>query len=1186
MSSTARNFVLTLMTLTLSAMAYQVPPTPYLLDNSPYGADSVRVWDDGYSIWLRDFEGRPLVREFPAPEETWPLDTDYCLPPGPPWGEGRWEYALPDAEGRLQPSGIPFPGMDAPETQWLEDSRTEELRQRFYLDNREVSPWLKDLELTVIPLRIVCDTLYTDDCSNFPDCSYWANPQHPDSGLVTDSLLYHHMFFSEDLRSVREATGMGGQLWGSLKQYWRWLSDWENNGYSDLVTDTARCDWYGERPGWLCDPEGREWEYPKHLKDEFGYNGFLERLDSLGVDVSHSPERPIMLLLGPRASHMFRTDRNGLLVVSYRIFYVDPEEGYVYFEETPTGSYAQELLKSCLHLTPTVRLNPQDEDFTPFGSGVWDVMAHGDTGWRESIADNTFPHLHSPADLNAWDRIRLGWVEPVYLEEPTALHLVDRTPYVLLNPRNHQEALIFHAWDREDEAPTRHHHGHMEEGPPKSTGLVEHAGYYRSAMWDSPELGDPRYVSQILWAELVPGFMGWDERYRPFPTPRVAWLDFPEWKLEDSECPNTWTYHFTTPEDHSRMQLGTSWVDSLIILAEDGFWQREIPLGFHDELELSFYNAGRDITSWALEIGEEHQYMEDTLEIDGPWNQNTSITFLLPEGRFSIPDEQSLLGSPVDWRVTAMELFPDPDTTEVEVHSPFVGLRPSFFLPEIDQSALLVSRGHLLAMVDGTDLELFSGGALVDQLQLDEEPNGAAFIRFAGYEGDPSHLALIGDTQMRLLAVGPGPALQPEEGWPVGVTEPGPFLVTTLEQVGECVCLVEDDRITLRYPNGVLATPRSTIELPDYVLPVRELAWSGGDLLGDRFVVIGGPLGNEGFILVDLDGNLVFSLQESELDQSPCDFGRPVVADLHHNGVYEVLMPIPTYDPYGMAWDDLLVFNWSELEQNWDSFIIYAEEITEGMYHRITATAPLRGEGHNGQVRLVMHVQGHMQDHSLAMFKTADYGQYPPVFEDLVLPMGRPRHLITGKLDEDGRSDLVSLAIGYGLEFHRGTYNSLQPWSEDLGGGALVHETGGVIHAPVPLMSSDDSSARLLIGLREEGGLRFYDTGSSHWPDWPGSKGQNNTCQLADLLQSHLVSPQLSAAVLTGSVPQLLVEPLEIPDCTSLRIYRDGELADEVPWTGELPLTWTDQPLGEGHRLYEVRAVFPEFSGPDGRLFR
>ncbi len=1139
--------------------------------------DSLLVVEENWGLAYCDRWFRPLL---PAPLEPdhqdWHWDRLGAQPVD--YDPRDLQYAARDSSGAIVRSGIQFPDPEPPENGDLLYEILEQGRESFGYQPNQVAPFYGEVRVAYIPVRLYAqlgDTIYWDD----PD--FFIHPYDP-WGRSIDFDQFYQLLFSAEWQPG-SSSAYGKELGYSLPQLWGMNQD---EPVSECLPDTARCSWYGEYPGWAAGPDGQPWHL--NIFDVSDMLTLVLDLEAQGLDLEgRDPHHPVIFLFSGNhfTPEIVAWPHAGMAFANVWA----SDDGFPVgdaLDQVGVG-YLQHLL---LQITAQLRQTFIQLGYSE-GSYCWDLMGMGYRGYaNHGDPPLAQQEIHWPALIGGADRLRLDWAQQaVDLSVPGDYLLDGGKVYYTRNPGDYDEFLAFHSWDGTPDAPMQHHEPSLEVG---GTGLVFHShGAYRS-WWSGLE-----YVPEIIRSEYVSQGQGgwpWNEDYAPFPSPGNSELDFSEWASPAAQVPFGWTAGFSVEPQTQSTLLHWDHAPAVAVevIAQDGIWQREVPLGFASSLPTPLYNLGLPIYAAEVRSEDDRGWIDQdfSISLEGEYGQNESIDVSIPPGSLQLPAHQDALGLVWELDVEFEALDPAAPAFVIPTNDPIIGMRPfGVTVPDVLPGDPSASDAGYLAVARDSEIRVFS-----DDLTLQWTLSAGGSVRqllianVAGNDASEPELVVLTDTRVLVFSLSQhqDPALLP--GWPANGSALGPCMVFQDSGISEhgIICYVDGESLVLRRGDGTFVEERMSLPIPSASVPVDLLAYAGGDELGPRFAVTGGSTNEQTLSLFDATGATLLQIDDAEFEGRMIDMAQLLTGDFLHNGFYDLVM-IANVEPVALGEPDeqwLMVGTWSATGQAWGhSWVEIGPAAMIGTGPE--AMAPLFPDSPWEPVRLAFNVwslDSQAEDDSSHVFilelSNVNWAENTLQID---IPGGmQRRHLLTGDLDDDGLQDILPLARGRGVEFLRGTDPSFGPWSD----GYLVHNSAAT-DWPLPLMISGE----LHLGLLENGELVFYNTESTNWPVWSSEMGPGNSGQVGHLANPGLLPPQISISLQNGD-PMLTFEPH--PPCTAAVIYRSAEpygefeAVDEVPWDGSWPLQWIDHWIPEDVARYFYRAtVVVDFEGPDGAIF-
>ncbi len=1130
-----------------------------------WGGTQAVMWREGQPIqlvgenwgcYLADAQARPLsLAGNPTMDRLWRVDGTWQPVPG---ASNQLEYAALDSLGRLVASGVPFPALTPPATQSLARQLWQEQRSQYNQGSIGRRRLESDVIVTFVPLEL-----------SYSGSTPWEDQFFLLSdSLLVDELAFYRTLFDEDLLSLSSAGRR--PIRHSLAHIW---AENQDEVVSRLRPDSRRCAWYGERPGWACQPDGRPW--PVDLMEYQNLNQLDRLMDEMfevGLDLrDRGPFDQVIFLLS--GLHIlpelvaYPSASLGMISMGTNGFYLD--EPIV--DQMPPA-YAANVILQNTGLTYTFQWGGGGD------TGCWDLMGMGMTGYADhfwvEFRDPQRRSIYSPARLNPVDRLEVGWAQhAVSLCDPGERVLLPDCTYILENPENSEEILAITSWDR---GPGSMMAGHLPSLLAGGTGLVFHSQAPHIS-WQGME-NVPTLVrsEQVLDEEFADA---WNERYTPFPS---ADNDTLIWSWPSTGNPCSWGLGFRVDPQSAGtwLRLEHAPADQVRLVAQDGPWQREIPLDLQGPLRGSLYNTGVPLRQVQVAVLDtvHRDWLRGSAFLSGDWGPNQVLSFELPASQLDLPAEQAALGSRVHLHVEVESLDPLSPGQALFVDQPFLGMRSAASLP-VSHQALVVSDHEWLAVVDDGWLRVWRNLDQVRSLFLGDTPSQMLFADLAR-DGDGSpELVVVGETSLRVYGLSmfqmQGPQTLP--GWPVMGWELGPHAMVVDDpalSAGPVLIYLEAGRLILRTGDGVLLPDRVFVDIPGDCWPVARMAYLGGDPLGPKVALAGGRLGERKLVIMGLDGSLEFFLDESAYEGDRLEFEQLLAGDFLANG-YCDLLAVVTRNGHVQA---TTLVAWSQAEEAWVHRIdnLFGEvRLGSGAESMV----PLAPAGDTGHVRLAFNIwRAHISsepDSSRLVVVDFSRPDWQSAAEWICVPDLERRHLLAADLDGDGWTDLLGTARGVGVEMWRGDGPTFRPWSDSQ----HVHTSRADEH-PVPLLVD----GRLLLGLRADGVLDFRHTEGEAWPTWPYPEGPGNSCRLPVLA---FPAPVLDLSIEAGR-PSLAIH-LAAP-CERIGIQRADSWAGpfeevaQLACDGALSLRWEDGPRS-GSGFYRVVAI-REPQGPDGAGIR
>ncbi len=998
---------------------------------------------------------------------------------------------------------------------------------------------------------------------------------------MTLDQIYDH-FFAEFLDS--HSPGLLLQS-GSLADYFRVQQD---SVVCNIVPDNRRCDWYGTYPGWACDPEGNPWRV--NIFDMQSWTGFIGSLEAQGLDLSdRGPTRPVLFLLSGNhlPGHTLSYPHSGF-AVSNLWYEIGSGDGLVR-DYIPVGYLAKMLLQVCGNLRET-GFDPVSSDSR--GSGAWDLMAEGEIGAAQFTGD--YADIHFPAPLNPVDRLRLGWAQDaveLYLgggQDSTYAFNLDQDLVYWRNPFQPEEMMAFQAFANQPGDLMAHYPASLVAN---GRGLV----YQSHGNLVQGVLGEER-VPELIRSELLPLGPGrFAESHAPFPSENNSLLDRGSWSSADSVYLDF--YFSVQPDIH--VEVGNP-LDSSephhIVPVETA--SLEVPMNLQEDLVIPVLNLGgrfSNVEAFVLDDSPDFCSLDPVYgDIDGAFNFHLPLqSFQVDVPQHSIQIQESVLWLGRTWTLDLNVRSRDIDTGNYRDNFMTVQRRIGpprrAVLPMADPQWRAASSPDALVLLQNGTLDVYGEG-LVHRGSL--TPRGEVLdffcVQAAGPEHSPEELLVITADEAVLYDTGPQNAPQPLSGWPISLVDPGPAMVFAETAIAEetILALVDGDELLLRSTDGTpVDDARQQISLPQEILPVTHLAYAGGDALGPRFLLGGGPDAQPALALIALDGTVLLEVDPTDFAPMHVDWQQLLCADFLHNGLVDCAVLALTEQP-GLQPDQqvLLLLSWSESEQTWGySARTFAGSTVDG--HGPQELLPLPGHSAWEPTGLLFHSLDRLADGidqgGLRQLDLSD-PLWPWRMESpQTIAANVPQTLWLLDHNEDGEADLLRLREGLGLDLLLADESSYDPLIEE----GQIHLTD-CRRRPVPLMQN--GSLHLL--LQEDGELVCYDLLTSSWPLWHELRGPGHAGHLPVRGISGPTAPALSIQ-LAQNRPRLVVSPLD-PPVSGLQILRSPNstgafpLHRELPWDGSQPLVWDDESMSQlqGNWNYRVRPTW-DYPGPDGSLY-
>ncbi|MBP9802257.1 hypothetical protein KBC40_01560 [Patescibacteria group bacterium] len=1160
-----RKNCLTLLLLCLTAQwAIAIPGTQL------WNGQEILTQTNAWGMSICDSDGRPL-----AP--VWGSNNDFQHwqfgPNGPvPFHEvEEFVYLNLSPEGDFVPSGMIFPSANPPATEGLLRQFVDAQRQAFNLNSGVPLPIVEDVRVTFVPLTLYCEI---DGVVYFDDETFWTHPEAP--GQPIDFDLWYDSRFAPEMPAGAQ-TPMGREMDFSLPAIW------ENNQdvvVSRILPDTERCSWYGDRPGVILDPATNA-PFRFNMADMMiDVSRLFTMLEESGVNLQNINRYDAVIY--ELSGNHFLTDVNSSPAGGFSFInaWVRPAE-LMNFEPVDQTGPAW-IMRALLHLhgykDTFIDMSADDG-----GSDCWDLMGFGYCGYarnaRVSMA-SLERHLYEPALWNPVDRRKAGWLQNAVLLEEAGTYVLDGQSFYLEDPTSDEE-LHFYSWSTAPSSQMRNFPLNAESFG-SALAFASHNGQH--VWWEGLEA-----VPEIIRSESISldgdNFWPWDETQAAFPSANNSSLAMSEWT--STGTPFSWQVSFSVNENlQTVLHLDNAPADQVALVAQDGMWQREVPLGYQGNLLAPMYNVGLPVQQVQMFVGDEEGWVDFATQLSGNWSQNQTVPFLIPSQQLSLPSQQAYLGE--QWN---LDLFVQPlQPTGADLHleaNPIIGTPMSDFAVSCSENYQSASNGEYLAISDAGQVRVYYRSSLVSTWNISDIQD-ILLTDFCGSE--TPELIVSTHNQIRIWQLNGIVVPTDLSGWPVSGESVRRLMVIDdpeLSDEGRVLAYVDEQYLLLRRPDGGIVRPsRTSIHLPSTILPVRQMAYMGGDALGPHFAVAGGDLTDPLLVTLDADGNEGLRITREIFGNHPIEVRQLLVGDFLNNGFYDLLaiIDVGALVPDEGTYQALLMASWSEAEQEWVYNIDYLRTSYTG--NGPEAMVPLVSNSPSEATRVAFNFwRTHLNaSPDSSMIVVCDFSQenWESEIEVIMDAELAHRYMLAHDLDDDGRTDMVAQKRGLGLEAWRGLgATSFEPWSD----GALIHKSSSDLF-PVPLMIN----AQAHFGQWEDGVLRFSNSLSTNEPSWPDPLGPGHTGQVRHLHNASLLPPIFDLRIVAGR-PVLTFQ--EHAPCNNLKIYRSSEvygnyeLIATVPWNGMGGFQWQDNTLtGLPNAAFYQARVEITFNGPDGSSIR
>ncbi len=967
----------------------------------------------------------------------------------------------------------------------------------------------------IVPVLGDIAVTFIEVCTSWPGRP--ADPEHfwQWEGQVLDPQQFHDMVFLENYeQSYPGYVNQGGYaIPGSANDWWLWSS----RGRSRLVPDESRypAGYVPPRPGWIVNPATG---LPFVLNMSFIHNSasVWEMLTEAGIDISLDPRRPIVFLAHGQSSS--RAHYNGYTIL-------DMEQ----FDDSPLtiGPLVHEFGHCVLQLPDLYFDTPNN---------AFQLMNQGGNGYYDPETHRNY--LGYPSDLETSSKELIGWEEPIYVNAPgDYLFDSDYVPYCLVNPNRPDEKIYINSWNQED--------GFMSRHNPVGEGrlVIQHASLNKPG-WKFQD----KPCAELIWSSHSTG--DWNEAW-PYGAEHVV-LDVETW---ETGIWFGWTVNTTNGGEEREMlsfrvderPMATAYV----VMTYDPLME-EVPLD-GAEANFHFINLGPTFSGWEMSLGGETVSGQDTVS----FNQTFEVSF--SSNVWSATTLGQVLNLPLTLHLQS------PDTTIiVERLRPFVGLRPSnWAIPTTDVTVIETFREHVLK-AEGSNLTVYTNGQQGASLGFLSEIKD---LCFAG--DDTDHFAVIGEDWAALCRVQNNNFVlisQPVINQPVDA-----YALSDTPEFGWCLTIASNNRLFAdRLTNGAEVFE---FNLPEYVVPAKDLAYAGHDPIGDtelgsRFCLIGGS-GNNWVHVTNVAGDSLYARTAGDCGL----IKNPLSLDLLGNGYYGFVVSVLTcVNNFGGYDEELWHISYSHDQGHHGVGIIDLGNYNPGYESGIEALVPYHNTDFPSREALVAN-DYFPYSNTGTDIKLFDLGHNDPEIRVLESVPPRRREFKVGNFNADQIHDLLVVDRGEGVRFWRGS-GDLN--FQDQG---LIHRYSNANRSPVFCQRFGS----LQLGFYEAGQLKFYDLPSTEWPFWARLNGVGNQRHMPNenwvAPSGPLNPPDISITRLGNGDMRLNIESISYgQQCNTFQVWFSINQANwtrlaTVLWDGQSATNWTHHRALVGNQIGFYRVV-------------
>jgi len=553
------------------------------------------------------------------------------------------------------------------------------------------------------------------------------------------------------------------------------------------------------------------------------------------------------------------------------------------------------------------------------GNGSWDLMSMGYAGFSSRGYElEEGQQVHWPALLNPIDRYRLGWIGNARLQENPGRLLVEPGQTIIRpNLSDPAELTAIQNVPNSEEHPMRYHIGADPTGQQlvfcshRAQVAAGNTLYYRpglmrpdTVLTDDGQLSalDDHYASWPLWEKSM--------------TPRFSWNTH---SVNDS----LWRHHL------ERISITGRYGSTLSITRRPGEWftfretpnAREFRRGVADSLHYKF-----DILTDLPFVEHTMMFLEGGIGFrDGyfsfypsPYGPMVGGDYTVPEHLYHVSDSR-VLGAQAK-----LEAFTQGDNSYFMQHSDelMILLSPHVEAEWDDQGdeSLLCAEGPWIAAATADGVKL-RNTANPESYMLLTTSSDVRQLFFADLESDGSpELVVVTGTHLSVHRTSTAPEMSFE-----AITLHGdgrsPVMVVqdpTLSSEG-FLLVVDGDRILVLDSWGVSMIPAGELVIPEELRPVTQACWAGGDVLGPRFALAGGPGSSSEFQLLDLAGTVLYRFPRAANPDGTPNWTQLLSGDFLNNGTYSVagLATIMTPGSGPAPGEELCIITWSQQNEEW-----------------------------------------------------------------------------------------------------------------------------------------------------------------------------------------------------------------------------------------------------------------------------
>lgn len=967
----------------------------------------------------------------------------------------------------------------------------------------------------------------------FAPANFWNGPL----GQMIDAQFTYDQIFSQNLRaeypSDSARTNLTGDvIYGSVAEWF----EFNSGGLVHLVPDLSRypTSYVGnpDQPGVITDPlnPGQAIPIPASL---FNDVVVFETLEARGIDCTPDPRRPILFV--NRSYWNSRADFSGLAWLN--LYYNIQGQALL----TP-GIIAHEICHASFGLPDLYN------DMAEL-KNAFQMMSLGCQGYQYQDSSGVFRrHRGFPGLIEEPFAEVLGWRETLPITAPGVYTFdVNFSPFCIQNPTDPREKIFIRSWNDLEGWTSRHQ-------PLTSDGrlLIEYTDFHRPATHYFQDLPAPflKWSNQNseVWptgGQHIPGLNTWNNG---------AW--FP-WIIDADECRANQPRSFEILERPAPYPCVSMVYQDLM---------EEVPLG-GSPISLELLNMGTAFSGWTVSIGDMSVSGEETVV----FNQSFTVSF--PSTVWNASTLSQILDLPVTLTIQSL------DTSLVVGRlQPFVGLAPAEWSLAVNEDVVTAASGRYHLVTDGSGIQLFVNG----QQRAEHSLLNAREICFAS---DPHRAVargqLNGSDFLTILAVD-------DDVVDILVSifcSPGVSAYALTEWDDEEVLVfVRGDQLEVRRLYGS-HEPIFQYTLPDYILPVKQMACAFGDPAGDlglRMGMIGGA-GNNWTHVTNVFGDTLYSRFAGE-----CAELRNILA----------------LDPLGSGYYSFAVDNMVCADGNWD--LHYNEELWLVTYsadlgHYGMGVFPLgiyNSTSEDGAEDFVPYPNGdfpyrhailtnsHHPYYYFSEIQVLDVSRNTPELTVIAQEAPRNRWFSVGYFDADAYPDTYVFDRGAGLRFFRGA-----------GGNGLGLMDSGRLHAFESQTQHPqfvEMNGQQNIIFYEDGVLRAYHLPFAQAPTYSGNGVGNQRFMPNPNWQSAgdspLSPPRVRATFIPGNQVRLDIEPLALGQMASmLSVWSSSDQVSwekvfEGFWDGLAPTSWVDQQALRGRHLGFYRVQVSNDS-PDGQVF-